>query len=304
MPTKKAVKVATVPVNLRRPVLTSLLEREFSEPWSEIGLGDLNERDRSVFETFKGFLPPIEFNDNYVLLAKADAGGSLEQIYRIGIYRDGDEMILMVGGNQFSVTQEGGNLICGQLKGLLKTEVTNEKEGKFAALCTFRSPAIDDTVYSYEIRVVVEKEIDGQAVTKEDIEGVIAEGTPLIDWLSQKPVRAGKMVSLILTEDGEFVDLPREFSVKAVAYTPANPETGVSDGFVIQLENGSGVYASGNCERLLRAKHQAGDPLPGQDGETWKLVISEATKMGDDKFQVRNRLSKGVAIELSQPKAA
>lgn len=299
---KKAAKGTTVPVDLRRPRFLSQMEREFPEVWNEVGLGDLNEREQLQFATLKSFLPPIEkFNDQFLMLIKADAGGSIEQIYRIAVYRDADAIIFMLGGNAFPVSQKGGDLICGQLKGLIKTETIDAQKKTFAVICSFRSPKIDDTVYSFDVSVQVIKELEGEPVIKEDIDGVIADGNPLVDFLDQKPIRADNMAKLVIDGKGEIVDLPREFAVKAVVYNPANPaKPDLGDGFTIQLVNGLAVYARGNSENILRERQKNGDVMPGQDGQPWKLVISECTPKDAEglKFNIRNRISPGAATEL------
>ena len=298
--TKKSTKVTTIPVNLKNPPLISQMEREFVEPWNEVGLSDLNEREQATFTNLTEFLPPIEkFNSQFLMLIKADAGGSMERVYRIGIYRDADEMIFMLGGNAFPISQEGGKLICGQLTGLIKTETVDEQKKTFVVTCSFRSPNVEGTVYSFETFVRVVKEVDGEPVIKEDIDGVIADGNPLITFLDQKPIRPDKMARLVVTSAGETVSLPREFAVRAVIYNPASADNSTQgDGFVIQLVNGLAVYARGNSENALRERNRSGDALPGQDGQPWKLVISECNAMDGGKYQIRNRLSPGVAAEL------
>lgn len=292
-----AKKPTTIPVNLRRPVFLSLLEREYTESWTEIGMDDFSESEQEMFTTLFKFLPQIELNERSLMLAKADSGGSLDQIFKLCICRDGDQIILNIGANAFPMTQEGSSLVCGQLKGMLETETADEKKGTFRTTCSLRSPAVEGVIHAYDLLVLIEKEVDGQSVTRDDIKGMIADGSPILDYLEQKSVRAEKMVTLVMNESGEIVSLPREFAVKAVVYNPATPESQYGDGFTIQLDNGLAVYASGNSEKLVRKKHELEDSLPGRDGNPWKLVITEVVPNGE-KFQVKHRLCRGVAAEV------
>lgn len=290
----------TIEVNLRRTAFTSLLMREFTEPWTQLGLKDFEGRDLETMTKLIGFLPEIElFDPDFLVLTKSDKGGSIEKTFRIGVYRDGNELVLLLGSNGFPMQQNGGLLTCGQLKGMIATETIDADKKTFATTCNLRSPSVDGVIYSFEVGVWLDNK-DG-SVKKSDIDGVIIDGNDLVDYLEQKPTRPDKLISLVMTEDGEIVDLPLEFAVKTVTLQAAGTESQYGDSFIIHLRNGKSVYASGNSDRLARSLHDNGEALPGSDSNPWKLVISSCYKQGegkDSKFVVQNRLSPGSAAEL------
>lgn len=254
----------------------SLVLKELTETWNEIGISDLppNESEPLLLflEQIEAFNQP-EFDTQRLILVKA-AGGVLQAVYGPAIFRDGDQIVLKLGANLLPLTQSGDIFSIGNLRG--KVSIAQEKDlaGNPYPKATLSLVAKSRDIFKLSVQLA-SKELN---FTAAEVEAALINEESLLPFLRQVPSgNALKMQELGLGE----------FAVKGITQSEGG-ERGTS--YKLQLSDGRAVWARGNVATLLESGWQ---PRPGKP---LTLVVTRIEELGEDRFTVdcalRERLPK------------
>ncbi|MEM8780724.1 MAG: hypothetical protein AAGF26_18035 [Cyanobacteria bacterium P01_G01_bin.49] len=244
------------------------LREDLNETWNNLGLTDLHDSEREGLVkllTYSVIANCEDFNPESVLLVKA-IGGVPTGIYGPAIFRDGDSIILRVGDNQTSVTQDGDRLQVGELKGKISVSASEDASGKEYPTATVSFVSPDKEIF----KVRVSLDIQNDAVTVGELEAAIINEEPIIAFLGQVPGQVLKMNDLGIGE----------FPIKAISSTMSK----YGESWKLHLADGRVVWARGNSQLLLEAGYQMKPNVP------LTLIITEIEEYGDGKFKVTNAL--------------
>ena len=245
------------------PLLT--LRENFDKTWNPIGLNEIDPKEREPLLMFLeelGYENIPGFKADDVLLVKSERGVILA-VYGPAIWRDGENIVLRVGGNNFPVTQKEDKLACGNLKGKLTVNEEETLEGeKYPMMyASFVSKSRD--VYIIPVKLAT-KDL---GLTVADVTAVVVNEEPILPLLSPVPTPAIKMQEL------------------GVGEWPIHPYISQSEGeygtiYKLHLTDGPAVLARGNVSILLDSGWRPNPEKP------LLLVISKVEKLGENKFHV------------------
>lgn len=245
------------------PLLT--LRDDFEAMWNPVGLDELEPREQqplAVFLQQLNYDQFSEFNANDVLLVKAE-NGVLRAVYGPAIWRDGEQIILRIGSNNFPVQQKDDKLEVGQLRGKLVVAEEETLDGEKYPVMSVSFVSKTRDVYIIPIKLAT-KDL---GLTVADVTAAIVNEEPILPLLSPVPTPAIKMQELGI---GEY---------------PLHPYISQSDGeygtiYKLHLIDGPAVLARGNVKILLDSGWRPHSEKP------LLLIISKVEKLGENKFSV------------------
>jgi hypothetical protein len=233
----------------------------------------------------------------------------VEDIYGGRIKKKDDELLLIFGNRQFPITQDGENLICGNITGrLTSTPKKDVNDRQYYVLEWSPKATYEDKSFRYIIPVAIAKVDDKFPSMDLDRLDDIAEKNNLIDWVEAVGA-GGSFFKAYQLFEGTGI---QSFKVVDVSVTPSNKE-GFKDNVLFTLEDGRKVNANSNAQtyfiELSEADRKAAIPCMWtinkyEDKKCSSSIESLGKKIGSTKIPSFANLIGGSTADFERLEAA
>lgn len=233
----------------------------------------------------------------------------VDDIYGGRIKKKDDQLVLVFGNRQFPVTQEGENLVCGNVSGrLTSTPKKDQNDNQYYVLEWMPKATYEEKSFRYVFPVAIAKVDDKFPSIDLDKLEEIAEKNNLIN-LVETVGAGGNYYKAYQLFEGTGI---QSFKVVDVSVTPSNKE-GFKDNVLFTLEDGRKVNANSNAQSYfieLNKKGIAKQAIPCmwtinkyEDKKCSSSIESLGKKVGSTKIPSVAALIGGSTADFEKIKA-
>jgi hypothetical protein len=290
---------------------------ELTEKWNHCGMGTLDEISELLGEAacddelFSGFVEKLnslltavtpaaleELNYDHLFTIYTDDGGTPVGIRDVGIFQhfsDPSLMVLKLGTNMFSVQMDGGDLVCGTLRGTPEfTQVGDAKAGKayYRVAVSFTD---DSAEQAFDLMCVMSQAKDDDTSDRANLLRGISKADSTAKVKLSKEIKAGNL-SLYLMPCmtggySNYIDMREleigEYEVLNIEEGKEHPEYGRS--FAIVIAGGDKVNARGNIVDILKSNLKVYQAMLAK-GKRLTWAITSKVKLDESRTQMKSSI--------------